>query len=192
MQDRIRNSVPNTKLKPPGQPSAAAGPRRRKHIPGPPSAIPAGTEAKLAGIRPRASHVPRAAGRGRSRAMWPRPGAQPRNIRPDQQGDRGARSGVCRVATLSPRARTPPDESPIRRRRFGDTISPSTICPRPHVRQRRESEDRKNLFTPRTSSTATYIGTPRLPRAMNAAVSVTKNDRSRADQTRIWRLAIGR
>ena len=51
-----------------------------------------------------------------------------------------------------------------------------------------DSEDRKNLLTPRTSSTATYSGTPRSPRAMSAAVSATKAERSRADQTRIWRL----
>ena len=50
-----------------------------------------------------------------------------------------------------------------------------------------ESEDKKNLFTPSTSSTATYSGTPRSPRAMSAAVSATNADRSTADQTRIWR-----
>ncbi len=48
-----------------------------------------------------------------------------------------------------------------------------------------ESEDRKNLFTPSTSSTATYSGAPRSPSAMNVAVSATKTNRSRADQTRI-------
>src|SRR5215469_17474485 len=51
-----------------------------------------------------------------------------------------------------------------------------------------DSEDRKNLFTPSTSSTATYSGGPWLPAAISAAVSTTKADRSRADQTRIWRL----
>src|SRR5580658_4131353 len=50
-----------------------------------------------------------------------------------------------------------------------------------------DSEDRKNRFTPRISSTATYSGTPRLPVAISAAVSTTKADRSSADQTRIWR-----
>ena len=50
-----------------------------------------------------------------------------------------------------------------------------------------ESEDKKNLFTPSTSSTATYSGTPRSPRAMSVAVSATNADRSTADQTRIWR-----
>ena len=62
--------------------------------------------------------------------------------------------------------------------------SPATTCG-----SAAESEDRKNRFTPRMSSTATYSATPRLPSAMNAAVSATKIDRSRADQTRIWRLA---
>jgi hypothetical protein len=52
-----------------------------------------------------------------------------------------------------------------------------------------DSEDRKNRFTPRTRSTATYSGAPRLPSAMDAAVSPTNTDRSRADQTRIWRRA---
>ena len=50
-----------------------------------------------------------------------------------------------------------------------------------------ESEDRKNRFTPRTRSTATYSSAPRLPSAMDAAVSATNTDRSRADRTRIWR-----
>ena len=95
---------------------------------------------------------------------------------------------VLPVATLSPRATTPPivAEMPPA---VGDTelamtsLSSATTCG-----SAADSEDRKNLFTPRTSSTATYSGTPRLPRAMNAAVSATKADRSRADQTRIWRL----
>ena len=48
-----------------------------------------------------------------------------------------------------------------------------------------DSEARKNRFTPSTSSTATYSGTPRPPEAMTAAVSATKTDRSRAEKTRI-------
>ena len=50
-----------------------------------------------------------------------------------------------------------------------------------------DSEDRKNRFTPSTSSTAMYSGTERLPIAMNSAVSATNTDRISADQTRIWR-----
>ena len=51
-----------------------------------------------------------------------------------------------------------------------------------------DREDRKNRFTPSTSRTAMYSGGPWLPAAISAAVSTTKVVRSRADQTRIWRL----
>ena len=96
---------------------------------------------------------------------------------------------VLPVATLSPRATTPPivAEMPpaVGETEFAITsLSSATTCG-----SAADSEDRKNRFTPRTSRTATYSGTPRLPSAMKAAVSATKTDRSRADQTRIWRLA---
>src|SRR5215472_16428389 len=50
-----------------------------------------------------------------------------------------------------------------------------------------DSDARKNRFTPSTSRTATYSGTPRSPDAMTAAVAATKTERIRADRTRIWR-----
>ncbi len=48
-----------------------------------------------------------------------------------------------------------------------------------------DSEDRKNLFTPSTTSTLAYSGTPRLPEATSSAVTVTTAERMSADQTRI-------
>jgi hypothetical protein len=94
---------------------------------------------------------------------------------------------VLPVATLRPKATTPPTvaETPPM---VGDTelaitsLSSATTCG-----NAADSEDRKKRFTPRTSSTATYSAAPRLPSAMDAAVSPTNSDRSRADQTRIWR-----
>ena len=47
--------------------------------------------------------------------------------------------------------------------------------------------DRKNRFTPNTTSAAAYTGRPRLPAAIRRPVSATAPPRSTADQTRIWR-----
>ncbi len=50
-----------------------------------------------------------------------------------------------------------------------------------------DNEERKNLLTPSTSRTPAYRGTPRLPEATSEAVSTTKTERMRADQTSICR-----
>ncbi len=50
-----------------------------------------------------------------------------------------------------------------------------------------DSEDRKNRFTPRTSSAPMYRGRPNVPVATKAAVTATKANRASADQTRICR-----
>ena len=44
-----------------------------------------------------------------------------------------------------------------------------------------DSEDRKNRFTPSTSSTLTYSGAPSLPDATSPAVSTTNSERSPAE-----------
>jgi hypothetical protein len=50
-----------------------------------------------------------------------------------------------------------------------------------------DSEERKNRFTPRTTSAASQTGTPSAPNAMKIAVSVAKPARSTADHAMICR-----
>ena len=70
---------------------------------------------------------------------------------------------VLPVATFRPRATIPPMVA-MMPPAVGDTefaitsLSSATTCG-----SAAESEDRKNRFTPSTSSTATYSGAPRLP-----------------------------
>jgi len=63
------------------------------------------------------------------------------------------------------------------------SMSSSTTCG-----SAADSVDSRNRLTPSTSSKATYNGTERLFAAISAAVATTNVARSRADQTRIWRL----
>jgi len=94
---------------------------------------------------------------------------------------------VSPVAAFRPRAAMPPI-APTMPPTVGDTefaitsLSSATTCG-----SAADSEARKNRFTPSTSSTATYSGTPRSPAAMTAAVSSTNADRSSAARTRICR-----
>jgi len=94
---------------------------------------------------------------------------------------------VSPVAAFMPRAMIPPI-APTMPPTVGDTelaitsLSSATTCG-----SAADSEARKNRFTPSTSSTATYSGSPRPPDAMMAAVRTTNAERSSADTTRIWR-----
>jgi len=94
---------------------------------------------------------------------------------------------VSPVAAFRPRAAIPPI-APTIPPTVGDTelaitsLSSATTCGRAA-----DSDARKNRFTPSTSSTATYSGSPWPPDAMMAAVTTTNAERSRADKTRIWR-----
>ncbi len=91
------------------------------------------------------------------------------------------------VTTFSPSATTPPMMA-ITPPAVGDTAlaitstSSSTTCG-----SAADSVESRNRLTPRTSSSATYSGTERLPAAIRAAVAATNVARSSADQTRIWR-----
>jgi hypothetical protein len=94
---------------------------------------------------------------------------------------------VLPVATLMPSATTPPmvDMMPpaVGLTELAMTsLSPATTCG-----SAADSEERKNRFTPSTSSTAMYSGADRVPVAMQADVSTTNEKRTSADQTRIWR-----
>ena len=85
------------------------------------------------------------------------------------------------VATCTPRPTSPPTEA-MMPPAVGDTelaitsLSAGTTCG-----SAADSEDRKNRFTPSTSSTPMYSGTPSLPPATSAAVSTTNSERTTAE-----------
>ncbi len=133
----IRNSGPNTRLKPPVAPSAAAGPRRRMMYRAP-SASPAATEASSPSSGP--------AGRPRlgCPSGAPEPGAGDggrdqagRHVAaaPGEQGDRGAALGVA-GSHVKPQGDAAADRRRDAARWSAIPSSPPPACPRHYVRQR--------------------------------------------------------
>ena len=179
----------------PEQEAVAAGHGERRRRPAPPDDIPRargqpGRDAsQLAGQPPRRrlagrTHRPEqvAPHGGRDQAGRHVAGA------PGQQGERGAALGVAGAdvqAQGDQAADGRHDPAGGRRHR----VRHHQLVPGDHVRQRRRQRGQEEpVHAEDEQRRATYSGGPSGPTAISAAVATTKVPRSRADQTRIWRL----